>query len=609
MSVVGLRFAAKTTNDWSRSMKNLTVRAKLTWAFGGLALLVLLIAGLSIKYLGDANQRFESYVNGINARASTAHLVREAIDLRAISARNLVLVTSPADVLVEKAVVTKAHADVGANLSKLKKLAEAPSTSEEARKMIGEIGDIESAYAPVALSIVDMALNGKHEEAIAKMNSECRPLLAKLVAVSEKYSSYTSEHAATMVDLASADYAAQRSYLILGCCLVLAGAIVAGSLITRSLTRALGGEPAELCDVVGKVADGNLTSRLTVQAGDTTSVMAAVARMQSSLIRVVGSVRQGSEGVSTASAEIASGNHDLSARTEQQASALEQTAASMEELGSTVKQNADHARQANQLAVTASDVAIRGGEVVGRVVETMKGINESSRKIADIISVIDSIAFQTNILALNAAVEAARAGEQGRGFAVVASEVRTLAGRSAEAAREIKTLIGASVERVEQGSILVDQAGVTMDEVVSSIKRVTDIMGEISAASSEQASGVAQIGEAVQQMDQVTQQNAALVEEMAAAASSLKSQAGELVETVRVFDLGPAQATQHGVAPVAAPLRSISAAKAPFKGPEKRGAAKATSLTAQPKPTPVVRLPKMASTAAASAGDDDWASF
>jgi len=228
---------------------------------------------------------------------------------------------------------------------------------------------------------------------------------------------------------------------------------------------------------------------------------------------------------------------DLSARTESQASSLEETAASMEELGAQVNQNADNARQANQMAQNASSVASQGGEVVGQVVETMKGINESSRKIADIISVIDGIAFQTNILALNAAVEAARAGEQGRGFAVVASEVRSLAGRSAEAAREIKALIDASVGRVEHGSILVDKAGTTMAEVVQSIRRVTDIVGEISSASSEQAAGVAQVGEAVAQMDQVTQQNAALVEQMAASASSLKSQASDMVDAVAVFKL------------------------------------------------------------------------
>ena len=233
--------------------------------------------------------------------------------------------------------------------------------------------------------------------------------------------------------------------------------------------------------------------------------------MNANLARIVGQVRTGSDQISTSIGEVASGNHDLSARTEHQASSLQATAASMDELNTTVKQNADSARQANQLATSASSVAVQGGVVVNQVVETMKGINESSRKLADIMSVIDGIAFQTNIVALNAAVEAARAGEQGRGFAVVASEVRLLAGRSAEAAKEIKGLIGASVERVEHGSALVDQAGTTMTEVVDSIKRVTDIMGEISAASNAQAAGVAHVGEAVVDMEQSTQQNAALV--------------------------------------------------------------------------------------------------
>lgn len=261
--------------------------------------------------------------------------------------------------------------------------------------------------------------------------------------------------------------------------------------------------------------------------------------MRGKLAEIVSNVRQSAESVSTASVQISQGNHDLSARTERQASALEETAASMEELGATVKQNSDSAQAANKLAVNANTVAVQGGEVVAQVVETMKGINESSQKIADIISVIDGIAFQTNILALNAAVEAARAGEQGRGFAVVASEVRGLAGRSAEAAKEIKQLISASVTRVEEGSALVDKAGHTMTEVVTSIRRVTDIVREISAASAEQSDGVAQVGEAVMQMDQATQQNAALVEEMAAAATSMQNQAQELVGTVAVFRLEP----------------------------------------------------------------------
>ncbi len=586
-------------------MDNMTVRAKLTWAFGGLALMVLLIAGLAVKTLGDSNARFENYVKGINARANTAHLVREAVDLRAIAARNLVLVTSPEDVLVEKSVVTKAHADVTENLKKLKELAKEGTTTEEARRMIGEIDKIETRYAPVALAIVDLALNKQNEAAIAKMNSECRPLLAALVKTSTEFSDYTSGRAAKLVEAAAADYASQRNLLIMGCVIVLIGAVAAGVLITRSLTRALGAEPAELSAAVGRVADGDLTAALHVRNGDTTSVMAAVERMQSSLTRVVSTVRQGSESVSTASAEIAQGNNDLSARTESQASALEETAASMEELSSTVKQNADNARQANQLAQNASTVAVQGGEVVAQVVDTMKGINDSSKKISDIISVIDGIAFQTNILALNAAVEAARAGEQGRGFAVVASEVRSLAGRSADAAKEIKTLINDSVQRVEQGTALVDQAGTTMTEVVSSIRRVTDIMGEISAASSEQSAGVAQVGEAVTQMDQATQQNAALVEEMAAAASSLRGQAQDLVQAVSVFKLAQGQGGALAARPAPAPGYAVAP----------RPMATAPAKTA-PKPRPAPA--KLAAPAGASAPkavpagkgeSDDWESF
>lgn len=375
-----------------------------------------------------------------------------------------------------------------------------------------------------------------------------------------------------------------------------------GFALARSVLGQLGGEPSLAMVSVNAVAQGDLTVSIPLQAKDTTSLMAALAAMRDNLAHVVSDVRTNAEGVANASAEISQGNNDLSARTEQQASALEQTAASMEELSSTVKQNADSARQANQLASNASTVAVQGGEVVSQVVETMKGINESSRKISEIISVIDGIAFQTNILALNAAVEAARAGEQGRGFAVVATEVRSLAGRSADAAKEIKSLINASVERVEQGTALVDKAGETMTEVVTSIRRVTDIMGEISAASSEQAAGVSQVGEAVSQMDQVTQQNAALVEQMAAAASSLKTQAGEMVKTVAVFKVGGGMGRVSAQAPSQRQMPKISASPRPVATVSTKPKPPTLKPTALPKPAAVAKMQP-------AGGENDWETF
>ncbi len=333
--------------------------------------------------------------------------------------------------------------------------------------------------------------------------------------------------------------AAQRQAVavLLPTLLLFAAAVVFALHAGRSIRRELGAEPTELRALAARVSQGDLSLPIQLAAGDQHSVMAALDQMQSSLAAVVTAVRRNAESVATASAQIAQGNQDLSQRTEQQASALQQTAATMDELGSTVGSTADHARQANQLAQGASAVASQGGDVVGQVVQTVKGINESSRRIADITAIIDGIAFQTNILALNAAVEAARAGEQGRGFAVVAGEVRTLAQRSAGAAKEIGALIHASVERAEQGAALADDAGHTMQEIVASIRRVTDIVAEISSASAEQRTGVAQVGQAVTQMDQATQQNAALVEQSAAAAESLRQQAGQLVQAVAVFKL------------------------------------------------------------------------
>ena len=321
---------------------------------------------------------------------------------------------------------------------------------------------------------------------------------------------------------------------------------VIGAIVRRQL-RSLGAEPAQATQLAQSVAAGDLRTPIHVRDGDKDSMMAQLGLMQTSLSGIVSRVRSGSEGVAVASQEIAEGNHDLSARTEQQAAALEETASSMEQLGATVRQNAQSAREANQLAMNATQVAERGGEVVGQVVSTMRGINDSSHQISAIISVIDGIAFQTNILALNAAVEAARAGEQGRGFAVVATEVRALAGRSAAAAKEIKGLIETSLSKVEQGTALVDRAGATMNEVVQSIQQVAGIMAAITTASNEQANGVSQVGQAITQMDEATQQNAALVEEMAAAASSLNTLAQELVHTVAIFRLSGDTQSNHNL--------------------------------------------------------------
>jgi methyl-accepting chemotaxis protein len=317
---------------------------------------------------------------------------------------------------------------------------------------------------------------------------------------------------------------------------ILAG-IGGAIMFSRTMTRKLGGEPDDAREAARQIAQGKLDIDLHVLPGDTDSLMAAMKAMTASLARIVGQVRHSSDSIATGSAQIASGNADLSQRTEEQASALQQTAASMEELSATVRQNAENAREASELATGASSIAVKGGDVVGQVVETMKGINESARRIADIIGIIDGIAAQTNILALNAAVEAARAGEQGRGFAVVATEVRSLAQRSAQAAREIQSLISVSVAQVGHGSALVDEAGATMTQIVGAVQRVTVIVGEISRASEEQSTGVEQVGAAVGQMDQTTQQNAALVEQSAAAAESLRQQAARLVDSVAQFQL------------------------------------------------------------------------
>ncbi|MBL0727693.1 methyl-accepting chemotaxis protein [Piscinibacter sp. HJYY11] len=518
------------------NLSKMTITARLMAAFGILVAIMLLVSGIALHALSRANDNFGAYVGDTGARISVAASVRRAMFERTIASRNLVLSSSPAIHEAEKKAVAAAHENVGKRIAKLKAMVADPDVHEDERKQVAQIEAIEARYAKVSEQIVQLALDNKREESIAMMNNDCRPLLAELSKTIGAYSDHLRKLGEGEVEVMKSNYASNRNLLLVACGIAVALAVAMALMITRNLRRALGAEPSELGEVARRVAVGDLAH--TAHAAPVGSVMASLGEMQANLAKVVSQVRNASDSIATGSAQIATGNADLSQRTEAQASNLQQTAASMEEMNATVKNNADTARQANQLASSASTAAERGGEVVGQVVSTMHEISNSSKKIADIIGVIDGIAFQTNILALNAAVEAARAGEQGRGFAVVAGEVRSLAQRSAEAAREIKSLIGASVERVEAGSRLVGEAGSTMNDIVSQVKRVSDLIGEISSATTEQTSGIGQVSDAVTQLDQMTQQNAALVEESAAAAESLRQQAGSLSQVVATFRLG-----------------------------------------------------------------------
>ncbi len=404
----------------------------------------------------------------------------------------------------------------------------------EEKELVSKFDNSWSHYVADSEKVIEYGRAKKSKEALQLLNGAATQEINEVEDDTDKLIKLNMDQA--KLEYNDSDAAVEKTEVIITSLTIAAAifGIFIGFLITRGITVPL----AEAVGLAQRVANSDLTSVIEVKSKDETGkLMQALKDMTGNLRNVVNGVKASTDNITSAASQISAGNSDLSSRTQEQASALEETAASMEELSSTVKQNAENAKQANQLAVAASGVAIKGGQVVGEVVGTMSSINDSSRKIVDIISVIDGIAFQTNILALNAAVEAARAGEQGRGFAVVAAEVRNLAQRSAAAAKEIKQLIGDSVDKVENGTKLVAQAGETMEEIVTSVKRVTDIMGEIAAASAEQSSGIDQINNAVTQMDQVTQQNAALVEEAAAAAESLEDQAQELTVAVSVFKI------------------------------------------------------------------------
>ena len=479
-------------------------------------------------------------ITDINAvEAGLANQLDHTISNRALALRNLILLQADQQdqIAIETTRFdkeTQAYEDARA---KLTTMFQNPETTPAERALLEQIRQQGEIALPLMMKGKELAMSGQREAAYHLLRSDLRPEQAKWWKYVRDLRELERKQNDSETVGAKQLYDTSRALMIGLAALAVLLSVASALTITRSVLKQLGGEPAAAAEAANRVATGDLTVRVQTQPGDEASLMHAMKTMRDSLVGIVGQVHHSTGAIATAANQIASGNLDLSSRTEEQAASLEQTAASMEELTATVRRNSEHARQANVLATSASGVSERAGSVVSEVVQTMGTIHEASQKIVEIISVIDGIAFQTNILALNAAVEAARAGEQGRGFAVVASEVRSLAQRSATAAKEIKALIGGSVEQVALGNKLVQEAGTTMGEVMDSVKGVTQIMVEIMSASEEQATGIEQINQALTQMDQVTQQNAALVEEAAAAAESMREQTAALVDAVGVFKL------------------------------------------------------------------------
>ncbi|CAB3820213.1 MAG: methyl-accepting chemotaxis protein [Achromobacter pulmonis] len=524
----------------SNLFRNSSIGTRLTLGFGTVLALLLALAGLAqyeLTHIGGINQAITEQTW---AKANAINIIDVTTRANARANLELIVNTDPRTAEALFARIDTNRKAIDQALETLRPL----FRTEDERQKLRLLEDVRGRYVKSFQGVGALLKRGERDAARQRLLEETLPLLDIL---QDRVSEISRIQSDEMVD---ASAASQRVIDNAGTMnLVLSGvAIVLGGLFAWRVTKSITAPLAQAVTVAETVARGDLGQPIHADTRDETGrLLLALHDMQDKLAGAVRTIRAGSETISSAAGQIAAGNTDLSSRTEEQAASLEETAASMEELASTVKQNADNARQANQLAASASEVAQRGGAVVSAVVSTMGDISASSRKISEIVSVIDGIAFQTNILALNAAVEAARAGEQGKGFAVVAGEVRSLAQRSAQAAREVKTLIEASVSKVAEGADHAENAGTTMQEVVASVKRVTDIMGEIAAASQEQASGIEQVNRAVSQMDEVTQQNAALVEEAAAAAGSMQDQAHALVNAVGVFRLSGDAARREAV--------------------------------------------------------------
>jgi methyl-accepting chemotaxis protein len=575
------------------NLRNWRIGMRLGAGFGIILVVMVLLLGSGNLVQTSNRNRLVSGLTGANGKVIMATKMKSALLESGIAMRNIGIQSDVSAMQKEEAKVkvkSKEYADARDKLV-------AAGLTESENKILAEITRLDKETEAPFKEAIGQALAFNSEGAAKVISSKIDPLNQQAMLELDKLIDAQQASAKVVLDDVVAEATRENLFFMLVTAVTVAGGVFFAWVLTHSIT-------APLQDAVGvarKVASGELDAQVVVEGKDEVSeLLQALKDMTESLLKIVSEVRMSTETITVASDEIASGNADLSSRTESQASSLEETASSMEELTTTVKQNADNARQANQLVVSASDFATKGGDVVGHVVNTMGSIKESSRKIVDIIGVIDGIAFQTNILALNAAVEAARAGEQGRGFAVVAAEVRNLAQRSANAAKEIKSLISDSVEKVDAGGKLVDEAGKTMEEIVTSVKHVADIMGEITAASQEQSSGIEEVNRAIAQMDEMTQQNAALVEEAAAAAESMQEQAAALAQAVAVFKLGAAeQMTQLQTRQMRQPVQEAPRMMA--SNTASRSKEMAVRTEARPVSKPV--------SSAAAPGGDEWEEF
>jgi len=513
------------------TFRKLRIGHQLAISFGFIAVLLLAVIFLTYGRIASLNANIGLTNNDLYPKTILAHRIKDKVNEAVISMRGALLISDADQVKAELDSIETGARVIVASINEI----DQTTVTEQGRLSVAGLTAARQKFVAARSHFAELLLQGKKSEASEALFSEVQPAQQAYFNALDGMIAFQEQRMTDNVRLSGTE-ARQTEYLLLGISLM---ALLVGALIAWTTSVSIAVPLARAVHIARTVADGDLSSTIESDArNETGQLLAALRDMNAGLLKIVSQVRSGTGAIASASTQIAAGNADLSARTEQQAGSLEETVSAMDALTSTVRQNADNARQASELATSASDIAVAGGNVVREVVLTMNSINESSKKIVDIISVIDGIAFQTNILALNAAVEAARAGEQGRGFAVVAQEVRTLAQRSAAAAKEIKTLIGDSVDKVESGTLLVEQAGATMTDMVASVKRVTDIVGEISAASREQSNGLEEVNQAIGQMDKATQQNAALVEEAAGAALAMQQQTALLAQVVSVFRLG-----------------------------------------------------------------------